>query len=459
MRLFDRPFSFGLLLCGLPLLFFPKINLVSFGDRETAGIRIDDIVLFMACLLVFWAHFSLKKTMGEIERFVLGIVVFSFCSFALNRFFVQEGWLQVHASIFYCVRLAEYFIFFYIGALSVQFFRTSSIIAAFFVWNTLLMFLQKGDFIGQFALGSYADSTTGRVVGIASFPSEAGMLLDLVFCYLIYNEATTSRWKRFMPADIYQFFKQTYVYWLFLLCSILVIITGSRIAIVALIIPFLCRIKGDLKKGSIATWFYGVAFVAIALVVTIVMIQKTEAIIERSAGLLSVKNLQLIEVVWDKINLSYDPIGNEAVEFDAYDRSWWMRIHKWIYAFKIYYLHPECWLQGVGPGFAMAALDGGWLRILTEYGVIGLLLFIKLFAAISRQSLQLRWMMIAFAINMIFFDVYLAYKPMSILFFVSGCAWASSRSRQNIEEHFQKRGDLDETKMIKRALPYINGEI
>lgn len=426
MRFFDRSFSFGLLLCGLPLLFFPKISLFSLGDRETAGVRIDDLVLFGLCLLIIWAHFSVRKTMGNIERLIVAIVSLSLCSFVLNRFFVQEGWLHVNASIFYCVRIAEYFIFFYIGALSIQFFRTSSIVTAFFIWNAVLMFLQKADFLGQFTLGSYVDSVSGRVVGIASFPSEAGMLIDLVFCYLIYNETKTPFFKKILAPDIYHFFKQTYVYWLFLLCSVLVIITGSRIAIIGLIIPFLCRIKNDLKKGRIGTWFYGLVFLAAACILTIIMIQKTDAISERSAGLLSVRNLQLIGTVWDKIDLAYDPIGNEAVEFDAYDRSWWMRIHKWVYAFKIYYMHPESWLQGVGPGFAMAALDGGWLRILTEYGVVGLLLFIKLFSAISRQSLQLRWMMVAFSVNMIFFDVYLAYKPMSILFFVSGCAWATS---------------------------------
>lgn len=434
MRLFDRPFAFLLLVCGLPLLFLPKINLLSFGDRETAGIRLDDIVLFGLFLVIFWAHFSLSKTMTQIERIVLAIISFSLLSFALNRLFVMEGSLHVISSIFYCVRLAEYFIFFYIGALSVHFFQSSPIITSFFVWNALLMVLQKGELIGQFALGSYASSTLGRVVGIASFPSEAGMLLDLVFCYLIFNkfEGNFLKW---LPPDIYAFFKQTYVYWLFIICSTLVIITGSRIAIFALIIAFLFRIKDDLR-GSIGNWLYAFGFVAVGAVLTVVLIQNTDAVTARSAGLLSFKNLQLMEIIWDKIDLSIDPIGNETVKFEAYDMSWWMRAHKWIYAFKIYWLHPECWIQGVGPGFAMAALDGGWLRILTENGLIGIFLFGKLFLVISRQSLQLRWMVIAFCINMIFFDVYLAYKPMSLLFFVSGSAFALRASYPQISKQY-----------------------
>lgn len=420
MRLFDKPFAYILVLCGIPLLFLPKINLLSFADRETAGIRLDDIILFCLCIIIFWAHFSLHKTMNEIERLVFAIISLSLLSFGLNRLFVMEDWLDVNASIFYCVRLAEYFIFFYIGALSIEYFRPSSIITFFFAWNAFLMILQKAEIIGQFALGTYLSSTAGRVVGIASFPSEAGMLLDLVFCYLIYNKAKSRFFSRLLSSDIYAFFKQTYVYWLFIICSTLVIITGSRIAILALIAAFVFRIKDDLKKDSIGNWLYGFGFVSIAAVLTVIMIQNTDSVTARSAGLLSFKNLQLVEVIWDKIDLSHDPIGNETVKFEAYDMSWWMRAHKWIYAFKIYWLHPECWLQGIGPGFAMAALDGGWLRILTENGLIGLFLFIKLFYKIACQSLQLRWMVIAFSINMIFFDVYLAYKPMSLLFFISG---------------------------------------
>lgn len=432
MRLFDKSFSFWLVLCGIPLLFLPKINLLSFGDRETAGIRFDDVVLLLLCLIIFWAHFSLQKTMNTIERSILAIVTFSLFSFGLNRFFVQEGWLHVNASIFYCVRIAEYFIFFYIGAMSIRFFRTSSVIFCFFIWNAVLMILQKQELIGQFTSVGYLDSTAGRVVGIASFPSEAGMLLDLIFCYLIYSERKSKFLSKLLPPDVYAFFEQTYVYWLFLICSTLVIITGSRIAILALIVAFLFRIKDDLKKGSIGNWLYGIGFVAIGTVLTILVIQQTDSVTTRSAGLLSFKNLELVEMVWDQIDLSHDPIGQESVKFDAYDMSWWMRIHKWVYAFKIYYLHPECWLQGVGPGFAMAALDGGWLRILTEYGLIGFALFGRLFSQIYRQSIQLQWMMIAFAINMIFFDVYLAYKPMSILFFVSGCSWAYARNHESL---------------------------
>lgn len=425
MRLFDKSFSFGLVICGLPLLFLPKINLISLGAGETAGIRVDDILLVFLFLIIGWAHFSLHKRMSAIEKWLFGIVAFSLFSFSLNRTFVAQGGLHVNSNIFYCLRLAEYFVFFYIGAMALSFFRLSAIIKTFLIWNLGFMLLQKAGWVGQFSFSGYVASAEDRVVGIASFPSEAGMLLNLIFCFLIYDEEKNRRLSHLLAPDIRSFFEQTRIYWLFLICSVLVVITGSRIAIVALAIPFLFRLKGQLNRRFLGTWVFAILFVSLGVALTAAMIQNTASVAMRSAGLLSWKNFDLIGMVWERLDV-FDPIDNEVVKYEAYDMSWWMRIHKWCYALKIYYLHPECWLQGVGPGFATAALDGGFLRILTEYGLIGSFFFWKLFSHIYRQSVQLRWMIIAFAFNMIFFDVYLAYKPMSLLFFVSGYTWAKA---------------------------------
>ncbi|MEI8366246.1 MAG: hypothetical protein WCF65_07485 [Parachlamydiaceae bacterium] len=431
MRLFEKSFAFCLVTCGILLFALPKINLIAFSN-ETAGIRIDDVLLLFLSILIGWAHCALGKPTNAIERWTAAVVAFSLISFGFNRFFVAEGWLHVNANLLYCLRLAEYFIFFYVGALSTQFFKASTIIKAFFFWNVLLMFLQKTGIIGHFTVAGYSGDVSSRVLGIASFPAEAGMLLNLMFCFLIFSDKPKEKksgWIYISP-NIRNFCSKTYVYWLFLLFAILVTLTGARIALVGLAIPFIFRIKDQFRWRSASSWIFAALFFMVTATVTIVMIQKNDAVSKRSAGLLSLKNIELVEMVWDKIDTSIIPVGNEAVKFDDYDMSWWMRIHKWCYALKIYYLHPECWLQGVGPGFAMVALDGGYLRILTEYGLIGCALFWKLFSLIFRQSPQLRWIVITFAINMLFFDVYLAYKPMSIIFFISGWTWAHSKETE-----------------------------
>lgn len=434
MRLFDKQSSLWIVLFCLPLLFLPKINLISFGGRETAGVRIDDICLIVLSLIVFWAHFSLERRFYGIERQIVALTAFAVLSFFMNRIFVGLGWLHVNASIFYSLRLFEYFLFFYVGALAFPFFRLGSIIKAFFLWNMLLMLLQKFEIVGQFSTEGYLARASSRVAGIASFPSEAGLLLDMAFCYLVYDTESNRQLRALMPPPLRYLFDKTYIYMLFLLTAALVIFTGSRIAIAALVVIFMFRIKQEIKSSaSLGSWTLALFFIGVAACAMTVLIFNTQAIFVRSAGLLSFKNLELASLVWDKIDLAHDPIGQEAVSNSSYDASWWMRIHKWCYAMKIYYLHPESYLQGIGPGFAMAGLDGGFLRILTEYGIIGCLLFWKLFSSIYHKTLILKWMIVAFAINMIFFDVYLAYKPMSLLFFITGYSYAmaANETRQN----------------------------
>lgn len=425
MRYLNKQFSYLIVLFCLPLIFLPKINLLSFGGRETAGIRLDDIVLLGLFGIVFWAHFSLEKRLKDVEGWMFLLVGFSLFSFVINKLLVSTEILHVNASLFYCVRILEYFLFFYIGAFSSLFIKCSTVIRAFFLWNLVLIVLQKAGLFGQFSNYGYLSSATDRAPGIAAFPSETGALLNIAFCFLIYDQESGKKWISFLPSLLRKILEKTYIYWLFLICSLLVIMTGSRIAIVATVFAFAFKIKEDINWRSFNSMIVAILFIGMASVAMTHFILNTDSIFQRSAGLLSFKNIELFGIVWDMINIDYDPMGNEVVQNNnLYDMSWWMRIHKWCYALKIYYLHPECYLQGIGPGFAMAGLDGGFLRILTEYGIIGCFLFWKVFAPIYQKNKMLKWMVISLMINMIFFDVYLAYKPMSLLFFITGYAYS-----------------------------------
>ncbi len=83
-QVLDRRSAFILLLFSLPLLFFPKINLIAF-DQETAGLRLDDLILLGFSLVCFWANFAVRKKLTDIEIILFAIVGFSFFSFSINR--------------------------------------------------------------------------------------------------------------------------------------------------------------------------------------------------------------------------------------------------------------------------------------------------------------------------------------------------------------------------------------
>jgi hypothetical protein len=422
MNFFDRKFSILLLLFTLPLLFLPKINLINLDVEETAGLRIDDLVLFFLGILLMWAHALSYQRLYKVEYWLLVISALAIFSFLMNRFLVSADLLYMNAKIFYSLRLLEYFLFFYIGAIASRFFQDRLIIRAFFVWNLLLMTLQKLNLAGGIIATGYLHNVSARVQGIASFPSEMGLLLNLIFCYFIFDLSPTSRLANHLfqsPAIRYCLHK-LYLYGMFFLFGIFIIFTGNRISIVALLICFLCRLKQELNLRSIGSMISLLLFLPIIALAIGITIKHTAGVYERSVDLFSFKNFELFHLVWDTIDITQNPIGNEVIQATNYDMSWWLRIHKWLFMTKSYLYNPECYLQGLGPGYAGVALDGGLLRILTEYGLIGAFCFWKFFACLYRLNLQTKWMMIAFLINMIFFDAYLASKTMSLLLFICG---------------------------------------
>ena len=424
MQLFDKRSTLLLLIFCLPLLFFPKINLITIG-QQTAGLRIDDFILLGLSIVCFWANFSLEKRLSDIEIALFSLVGFSLLSCIINHLLYAADLLPVKASFLYCFRILEYFLFFYIGIFAFRFFRIETIVGAFFLWNLFLMLLQKFQVVGIFSVEGYIAKPDDRMLGVASFGSEIGLLLNFIFCFLIYAKTSVESKGIHLPIQLKKFFSAIYPYFLLLLFVFLVVLSGARMAIFALFASFLFYLKDIVSWKKPSTYILPLGALTIGVLLMVYALYNASGIVSRSKGLLSFANFNLISVVWDNISLEYDPIGRESVRMGSYDASWWMRIHKWCYALKLYCLHPECWLQGIGPGFAMAALDGGFLRILTELGIIGCVLYGRLFYLIANQSTQLYWMMVAFMLNMIFFDVYLAYKPMSLLFLIVGYAYAT----------------------------------
>jgi hypothetical protein len=422
MRFFENKLALILVFMTCPLLFLPKINLVSVGN-ETAGLRIDDLILLFIGFCLMLAHFFSHKKLHQIEGWILLVTGFSLISFSANRVLVAFGFLHMDAKVFYTVRLLEYFMFFYIGTIASRYMQGRTVVRIFLVWNIFLMILQKLGLAGAVTVIGYDSDVSSRVQGIASFPSEMGLLLNLIFCYLIFDEKPSSLIRIFPSAFFRALFRKSYFYWMFGLFSVFVIFTGNRVSIVALLVCFLFRIKQDFSFRSASSLLVLAVIIPFLMVGMGFLIVKTAAIYDRSAGLLSVENLELATILWDKIDLTQNPVGNEVVSVGTYDASWWMRLHKWIHVLKTYMYNPLNYLQGLGPGFAWAALDGGLLRILVENGLIGCFFYWKFFSTIYKINPQMKWMSIAFFLNMIFFDAYLAYKTMSFFLFTAGIAY------------------------------------
>jgi hypothetical protein len=76
--------------------------------------------------------------------------------------------------------------------------------------------------------------------------------------------------------------------------------------------------------------------------------------------------------------------------------------------------------MGLGPGSLTPALDGGWLRLISETGVVGTVAFLLLMRRISSLSTSCLMAVFALAVNMLMVDSHNAYKVMAFLFFLAG---------------------------------------
>lgn len=441
MELFDSRTTKWILWLVIPLLFLPKINLIGGFSGQTAGVRIDDLVLFSFSFLFFWAKVATRQPFSLFEKLIGAFTLVLLLSYLLNAVWVFFDYLMVKAHLVYALRLFEYFLFFYIGMYAVRHYNYRKVLISLTLVCVSVMVLQKAGLIGAFTTAGYrhTQAISYRILGICSFPSEAGAMLNVLSAFWLFDSKLK---EQFLSSSFFDRRKREmeflYPFFVIALFGLLIIWSGSRIALLAhLLLSFLAlknSVTGEKKK---LIYFFSLLVGAIALGAAA---YATGSILSRSIHLLSFENLSIIGAVWDRVATHYIPIGKEQVTNTFADASWMIRIHKWCYALKIYVQHPECYLTGIGPGFAMAALDGGFLRLLVEGGIAGLAIFLLFLKKAASTSPQIFAAVIAFCLNMVFFDVYLAYKVMSLLFFALGAVYAEAAIKGQVHYGENKSG-------------------
>ena len=398
-----------IIVLGVGLLFMPKVNIVSISG-ESAGIRIDDVLLLVIFAL-FMAGVSLarKPQINGIESIVFILIGFMLLSNLLNLLVFGRS------SLLYSLRYVEYFMFFYIG----QYFfdarySVARLLYAMLLFNAILMVLQGFSIIGGFT------STRGfqeyvRAIGVAGGPYEMGAILNFSLAVFLF--------------DRYEVGAVTLRIFLIACTLVLVVLTGARMPALAhmFLISYFCYLQSPNK-----TYFLrNAAFVGGLLLVAIFLIPNP--LTERSENLFSIANIaqfkdQYANASVPEENFEGWPEIYTSTSDETADPSWLTRVARWIIAIKTWTNSPLTWFVGVGPGNWGPALDGGWLRVMSEWGLFGLSIFLVFLYRIAHISRATFAMVVALAINMLFIDLHLAYKAMSLFFFFSGYAYNKARA-------------------------------
>jgi len=380
------------------LLFLPKINFIGFRN-ETAGVRLDDAVLLVVagCWVIDWIG-RLELTLEPVP--LAGFIVI--CLFCLSNL-VNIG--MGHSSFLYSLRIAEYMAFFWSGKYLIRRgYDFTSLIKAMILLNFAVTILQYAGLIGGFATLGY-ESEVGRPYGLsANHPAEMGALLNLLFAALVFGDKGIKFWRWSLIVGVFAF------------------LTGSRSSLLAHFLLMLIYIYRHSKNKA----NFVITTAVVAAIPVGVLIAVPNTITSRSADLFSFQNVNTFREVYDSIpvNRQFADVSEGGAPEDSpegVDISWYMRGYKWAEVVKTMFAQPwTIWILGVGPGGIGIALDGGWLRVIVETGVVGLCAFLYLLRTISRLGAACSMAVLGLAVNMLMIDSHLAYKVMAFLFFLAG---------------------------------------
>jgi hypothetical protein len=379
------------------LLFTPKINLISFRN-ETAGIRFDDFILLtvISLLLCGWIV-ELDFHIDPIPATGLAVVAVFFTSNLINA---------GHSNFLYSLRLIEYLVFFWSG----KYFVRSRYDFAFLVklligLNCGVILLQALGIVGGFTADGYVSALESPFGISANYHAEMGALLNLAFAALVFGTRHASR----------------FWYWC-ALTGLCIFITGSRSALFAHCLLTLVYLYKHSRNRS---GFLLRAAATSGLLLT-VFVAVPNRVSTRSTDLLSAQNLDTFRDAYDAIPVDthftgFVDSGDPGEAPEGVDPSWYMRGFKWAQAVKTMFAERwTVWILGLGPGSLTPALDGGWLRLISETGVVGTVAFLVLMRRISSLSTACLMAVFALAVNMLMVDSHNAYKVMAFLFFLAG---------------------------------------
>jgi hypothetical protein len=313
-----------------------------------------------------------------------------------------------HSNVLYSVRLAEYLVFFWCGKALVQSGHDlTGFVKLLIGINCALILLQYAGSIGGFSADGYV-SQLDRPFGLSNHPAEMGALLNLLFAALVFGTAA-----RFWS-------------WSLLIVPC-VFITGSRSALLThclLSLVYVYRHSENKTKFALRT-----AAVAGLLVMIVAVIPNPTS--KRSADIFSPQNIEIFKSLYDSIPVdkTFSGFVDGGAPEDApesVDASWYSRGFKWAHVVRILFSASwTIWIFGLGPGALGPALDGGWLRLVGETGLVGTLAFLVMMREMSTLSRSCSMVVFALAVNMLMIDSQNAYKVMAFLFLFAGYTYAT----------------------------------
>lgn len=389
--------------CGL-LLVMPKINIIQING-QTSGIRLDDLFLLGICPYLIMRA---RDAMGAVQAMRLYLIFIGMAILSALWNLDTNSWKLM----LYPLRLLEYTTFLILGALCTNRNALSMIACLVIILNTIAAVGQMFLDFGGFPYSRYAQDVGARAIGLTAGPWEMAAVVNIALAYLALAWGKRS-------SQITGFLS---VYFVALVCLIL---SGSRVGIVMnIVIAIIYFVPLEIKYSRKILGLSGILLISLFAYLAL-----PNSLSERSRAVSEKGNLESTQQILNKSDCVSGTAG-EIVDFAVVDNgkqdpSWGVRAQKWAKAICVYRSDVGNYFLGVGPGYFGPALDGGLVRLLVEHGIIGLLLLLVSLFGGDVAFRKNRLLAIVFAAHMVFIDIYLSYKFVSLLFFIMGTMYAN----------------------------------
>jgi hypothetical protein len=414
LRARDRFLYFILLWC----VFSFKILLGGVGE---AGLRIDDLLILVAFLILMFRGDFRRIPRSEALRIYLIFLLINFFSAAWNA---MMGRVQFLYATLFTIRLVEYLVFYYLGYALVE--------SGIQVWRGLKIYfyvlcvvvaLQSLDLIPVVSLFNAV-----RASGNTNGPYELAVVAAFFLCYFGYQER-----QRLSAVAAF----------------VLMLLTASRITFVGTVMGFVWRTvtrsKAKLRVLAVALAMLLVAWGGMALFQSTPNTDEdAESLGNRLQSSSSLFSLDEVSVLWDAVPTYrraedyFHGAFLDAIVFGTLsekDPSGMVRVYRWATLVKTTVSHMDSIVIGLGPSFGSVAVDGYYVRLFAEGGLAGLLMFLFCIRALIKPqagvSTAFREFVIIVVVTAFFIDIFTSYKTMILLWLWHGMnEYHSSESEQ-----------------------------
>jgi len=385
-----------------------KMVLVGVGG---SGIRVDDLLIFCALVLLFWRGDLSRVKRSRAFNLYLGFVAVNLVSALWNGL---SGRVGLAISLFFVARMLEYMVFYYIGyGVARSGISLSRMLSYYLAALCVAVPLQMLGILP--VVGGFQGITT-RAVGNTNGPYELAVVAAFLLCYLGYAQKKRA-------SGLFAF--------------LLILLSASRITFVATTFSL---IKAMISRPRNA-WIIGSASVAAVALLVFLPLRSTSnssseepvGIIERLSSAISGTSLNSLKDAYsnapvyrtsqDYLDNTFQTAIDDADASDG-DPSGLIRVFRWATLIKSTLAGADSIIVGLGPSFASAAVDGYFVRVFIETGLLGLLTFCWFAKTVlfehCRSSGPFREYVFIILATACFIDIFVSYKPMLLLWLWHG---------------------------------------